>query len=313
MGSDLALSVLGRLAVLSLGSLMCGLFCGLLVTLMWKTFGALPPPGTIEEWHNETSHVVSSSISPETVRAANPCSNDHVQDRSDAEPKSEVEDVSEEDTDHLKHQAMAEAAVFVVASICSYYVAEALHVSGIISALCCGLMCKEFAVWNMITEAREYARSFYIVLSELAEHLLMLWVGLLYYLSLEHFHVSFSLLAFALVVASRALSVSACAWLVNVFSEIKVEWSTQIMMFGAGLRGAVALALVMQVRAYTANCACAVPYIRLIPLHTHTIQSIIALAHLHWRTTVALLWGRCRPVRPRRSQRRRYSSSSGPT
>ena len=100
----------------------------------------------------------------------------------------------------------------------------------------------------MSTDAREYARAFYVVLSEISDHLLMLWVGLLYYISLEHFTASFSLVALTLVVCSRALSVFTCGALVNCRSESdnQLPMTTQIMMFSAGLRGAVALALVMQ-------------------------------------------------------------------
>ena len=78
------------------------------------------------------------------------------------------------------------------------------------TALICGIICNQFTVWNMSFEAREYARAFYVVLSEISDHLLMMWVGLLYYFSLEHFNVQFSLVALGLVVSSRALSVFSC-------------------------------------------------------------------------------------------------------
>ena len=98
----------------------------------------------------------------------------------------------------------------------------------------------------MSTDAREYARAFYVVLSEISDHLLMLWVGLLYYISLEHFNVLFSLVALTLVVASRAFSVFTGGALLNYHSDNELPMTTQIMMFNAGLRGAVALALVVQ-------------------------------------------------------------------
>ena len=61
-------------------------------------------------------------------------------------PPSKAED------EHKKHRDMGDAAVFFLASMTSFYVAEALHVSGIISALFCGIVCNQIAVRNMTFE-----------------------------------------------------------------------------------------------------------------------------------------------------------------
>ena len=45
--------------------------------------------------------------------------------------------------EHMEHLGIMDAVVFFFASLASYYVAEAFHVSGIISALVCGLMCNQ--------------------------------------------------------------------------------------------------------------------------------------------------------------------------
>jgi len=90
------------------------------------------------------------------------------------------------------------------------------------------------------------------VLSEICDHILMLWVGLLYYLSVENFTLSFSAVSLGLVVLSRAFSVFSCGAGMRCFGgQIKME--TQLMMFAAGLRGAIALALVMQMPTSSAD------------------------------------------------------------
>ena len=83
------------------------------------------------------------------------------------------------------------------------------------------------------------------MLAEICDHLLMVWVGLLYYLSLDNFTLAFSLVALVLVIMSRALSVFFCGGVTRCFG-VQMKMETQLMMFAAGLRGAVALALVMQ-------------------------------------------------------------------
>ena len=53
-------------------------------------------------------------------------------------------------------------------------ISEALHCSGIITALVTGLICNRYAIENLSGEAREYARSVYTILSEMADELIMI-------------------------------------------------------------------------------------------------------------------------------------------
>jgi hypothetical protein len=153
ISSGLAVRVILRIALLSLGSLMCGLLWGLLVTLMWKVYGLAPPTTSIQDWQKEISKsMVDLTVEEEIANPLAKAGNQQQQQppSSEGEPGRPAQEADRINTDDEEeeyarhHVAMAEAAVFVVASICSYYVAEALHVSGIISALCCGIVCKEF-------------------------------------------------------------------------------------------------------------------------------------------------------------------------
>ena len=118
---------------------------------------------------------------------------------------------------------------------------------------------RRFAVNNLSAHAQHQSRIFYITMSELSDHIVMLWVGVLFYIRWTddewdaegNLKWSFSLLALVLVVMSRFVSVLAVG-LLNRQIETE-EGSTNAvsnknlaMMIGAGLRGAVALALVMQ-------------------------------------------------------------------
>ena len=158
--------------------------------------------------------------------------------------------------DHAKqHKAVLEGAVFFFASLSSYYLAECLHVSGIICALVCGLICNQFAVHWMSKYAKRQASVFYITLSEISDHLILLWVGLLFYYALDTMKWKFSFVCLGLVVVSRALSVFLVGAIGNCMSDDDhdVPFKHQLMMFAAGLRGAVALALVMQMPSSSAE------------------------------------------------------------
>ena len=223
-GSHVWQAAIQKFFIMSFGSLFVGISWGLLVSVLYKVYGVNPPPGT---------SMAAAKMSQVTADHEGHASNSDGDD----------DDSAKEHKAH--HRAMADAAVFLVASLASYYIAEAIHVSGIISALLCGLMCNQFAVRNMSFEARDYAHAFYIVLAEIADHLLMLWVGLLYYFSLGDFEAKFSMMALAMVLLSRGLSVFSVAQFIACVGR-HVRWQTQVMMIGAGLRGAVALALVKQ-------------------------------------------------------------------
>lgn len=307
-GGNVLVAVTVQLVWMSFGSVLCGVMWGVLVSLLFKFHGATPPPPdkadtasarAAKEAANTRLAGKTPSPSKPNILVDQSRSETEFQNPVGPDPddKEHADDSAPEQSaaekGHKKHQDMADAAIFFLASMGSYYVAESLHVSGIISALFCGIVCNQIAVRNMTFEgetvldlastpyiwseiathfaagllllltagavavattaidtrdaaaAREYARSLYTVLSEICDHLLMVWVGLLYYLSLDDFTLAFSSVALGLVVLSRALSVFFCGAVTGCFgAQMKME--TQLMMFAAGLRGAIALALVMQ-------------------------------------------------------------------
>jgi hypothetical protein len=57
-------------------------------------------------------------------------------------------------SDH--HGSLKDSLVFFFASLSCFYLAEALHMSGIISALICGLICNRYAIENLSHQVREW-------------------------------------------------------------------------------------------------------------------------------------------------------------
>ena len=105
---------------------------------------------------------------------------------------------------------MADAGIFVILGLSSFHMAEMAGCSGIISTLICGIFCNQFAVRNMSIDARTHAHAIFTVLAEISDHMLMLWIGLIYCMSIPTWAsdaVGFSLLVLVLVITSRFISV----------------------------------------------------------------------------------------------------------
>ena len=93
------------------------------------------------------------------------------------------------DKAHMNHQATHDAMIFFFASLSCYYISEALHCSGIITALVTGLICNRYAIENLSDEAREYSRSVYTILSEMCDELIMISIGVSFVTYLRSVHI----------------------------------------------------------------------------------------------------------------------------
>ena len=267
---QIALNAIVSFARLGIGSFCVGLLSGIVVTIFFRFHGT-GPPNAVEEaelerraqvgetLNEKLERIVQADLDGSGVIGRHGTPTPRSGDAGDGERSPEITDAEERQEQkerlHRRHMGMHDASIFFFASLSSYYIAESLHVSGIISALVCGIICNQFAIRNMSADAQEYCRSFYVTLSEISDHILMLWVGILYYLSLGAFTWPLSLVVLGLVLLSRALSVFSIGCIVNCFAPKGrgIVLREQFMMVGAGLRGAVALALVMQMPSSSAE------------------------------------------------------------
>jgi monovalent cation:H+ antiporter, CPA1 family len=142
---------------------------------------------------------------------------------------------------------LVEISLTVVAAYGSFLLAQHFHTSGVLATLCCALLIGNYGSLGSITDAgREAVGSFWEFAAFLANSLIFLLIG-------EHdrgFWWQFSQYAvplswaIGLVVLGRALTVyPLCA--VFLRSTLKVSLAHQHALFWGGLRGALALALVL--------------------------------------------------------------------
>jgi NhaP-type Na+/H+ or K+/H+ antiporter len=218
MGSTLANAGLTFLTI-GVGSLALGMLFGALVLLLFRFHGENP------------AHDLAEALVAHSKAKAN-------QTDVDATEAKVAELHAHKHNHRSDHKAMLEASCFFFASLSSYYAAEALHISGIISALVCGLICNQWAVKMLSERAHDHAKRFYVTLSEICDSLIMLWVGLLFYLALDDMPWKFAVISLGLVMLSRAISVFGVAAGINAFASegAGLPFKQQLMMFGGGLR-----------------------------------------------------------------------------
>lgn len=235
-------------AYISIGSVCIGLVVGVSSTILFKYHGSAPPGATKHSF----AHMAMRRLQ---------CKEASTQATSVGDIAQPPDDHRIEHSEDVEHNATHDAMIFFFASLSCYYASESLHLSGIISALVAGLICNRYAIENLSSEARQYSRSTYTILSEMCDELIMLSIGVSFVTYLKVFPAMFSVISVVLVVLSRAVSVFplAALWNAGVKRKAKkqIEGSTynekealqpaqhSVMMFAGGLRGAVALALVM--------------------------------------------------------------------
>ena len=155
--------------------------------------------------------------------------------------------------DETEH-AMVEAAMFFFASMASFFLAECFHLSGIISSLFAGMVCNNYAWHNLTPLAQELSKHFYEQMMVIMEQLTCLWVGVVFVFSIADGHISWSFTVIGLitVVVSRGVTVFPLGAAVNAALRwqdrplaAQVPQKHMQMMFVAGLRGAIALVLVV--------------------------------------------------------------------
>lgn len=149
-------------------------------------------------------------------------------------------------SDHL-----IETALTTVAAYGSFLIADHLHVSGILATVAAGLMLGNFGILrenrtNLITErGREVVVAFWDFAAFLANSLIFLLIGLkLAALPFTHGLIKPIALGILLMLASRALS----AYLPSALwqgANKRLSMRNRHLLFWGGLRGALALALVL--------------------------------------------------------------------
>jgi len=135
-----------------------------------------------------------------------------------------------------------------IMSYSSFLLAEAWHFSGIMSVFVCGMVQSAFTWQNLTDEGRERLPTIFHAVAVLTENLIFCYLGM----ALFAFHGThvwdwpFILTILAVVVFIRMIPVFGLTALANCFRTVKIDWRRQIVLWFAGLRGAIAFVLAVE-------------------------------------------------------------------
>lgn len=151
---------------------------------------------------------------------------------------------------HLSSYPQIESCIVALVAYTSYFFSNGLSMSGIVSLLFCGITLKHYAYHTMSKRTQKTTKYLFAVLAQLSENFIFIYLGLnLFTQDVQVFKPVFIVVTAIAVMASRYAAVFPLSELINwVFHtrgqrHEELPHSYQMMLFWAGLRGAVGVAL----------------------------------------------------------------------
>ncbi|KAI9845450.1 MAG: monovalent cation:H+ antiporter, CPA1 (nhx1) [Thelocarpon superellum] len=148
-----------------------------------------------------------------------------------------------------------ESCLIILIAYASYFFSNGLELSGIVSLLFCGITLKHYAYYNMSRRTQLTTKYLFQVLSQLSENFIFIYLGLSLFTEKNmDFKPLFILVTFAGICAARWAAVFPLSKAINWFIRYRARrrgkdvadelpYPYQAMLFWAGLRGAVGVAL----------------------------------------------------------------------
>ncbi|KAF2866513.1 Sodium/hydrogen exchanger family-domain-containing protein [Massariosphaeria phaeospora] len=148
-----------------------------------------------------------------------------------------------------------ESCIIILIAYATYFFSNAIHMSGIVSLLFCGICMKHYAYHNMSRRTQLTTKFVFQITAQLSENFIFIYLGLSLFTDnqLEYKPLFIFITVFGICVA-RWCAVFPLSRLINAFIRYRqrrygpdageeIPWSHQAMIYWAGLRGAVGVAL----------------------------------------------------------------------
>lgn len=169
---------------------------------------------------------------------------------------------------HIRRYPQIETCLVLLFAYVSYFFSNGAHMSGIVSLLFCGITLKHYAYYNMSRRTQIATKYIFQLLAQLSENFIFIYLGLSLFTEVELvFKPLLIIVTFISICAARWCSVFPLSRFLNFlyhakFKELvdrnymrgaissqqapdEISHSYQMMIFWAGLRGAVGVALAM--------------------------------------------------------------------
>ena len=155
----------------------------------------------------------------------------------------------------LKHSSLSlypqiESCLIALVAYTSYFFSNGLHMSGIVSLLFCGITLKHYAYHTMSRRTQRTTKYLFGILAQLSENFIFIYLGMnLFTQDVQVFKPIFIVVSVLAVLATRYAAVFPLSQMINAIHRWhgqrhdELPHSYQMMLFWAGLRGAVGVAL----------------------------------------------------------------------
>ncbi|KAK0265091.1 hypothetical protein B0A54_09119 [Friedmanniomyces endolithicus] len=156
---------------------------------------------------------------------------------------------------HVRREPKIESCLIILIAYASYFFANSIHMSGIVSLLFCGICLKHYAYHNMSRRTQLTTKFTFSVMAQLSENFIFIYLGLSLFTEpgLEYKPL-FILVTVIGICVARWCAVFPLSALVNWFIRYRarrrgqevaeeIPWNWKVLIFWAGLRGAVGVAL----------------------------------------------------------------------
>ena len=140
-----------------------------------------------------------------------------------------------------------EIMVLLLAAFSTYLFAVSIHLSGITAVFAFGASIRHYAWHNMSRAGQDGAIATFRSLAELAETVIFSYLGLSVFSFDGQYAPFFILVVFLACLVSRALAVVPLSLALNLGRKKKITPSMQLVLWAAGLRGAVSYALALSI------------------------------------------------------------------
>ena len=139
-----------------------------------------------------------------------------------------------------------QAGYILLFSYLAFVFAEGVGLSGIVASLFAGIFMNHYTRKSLSPDGRETSSRLFRMLAFLAETTVFFQVGLNVVLFQGKFEVGFLFCTIALCLVARGIHVFFFSFLLNLGRNKKIPFRHQLVMWHAGLRGAVAYATCVQ-------------------------------------------------------------------
>jgi len=151
----------------------------------------------------------------------------------------------------LEHHPTVEIMLLILFSLCSYALSDAMLLSGIVTILFCGIGMSHYTFNNLSPKAQFVSKKLFKVLALTSETFVFVYLGLAVFAYdplNQEYDIGFITLSFPIILIARALNIFPLSFLLNLIKKKnKIKCNAQIMLWFAGLRGAIAFTLALDV------------------------------------------------------------------